>query len=240
MPRILKTVNYDLFLFMDDNRDVSEAHVRALIKESEVSGNLTELDPIKVNEEMEVIDGQHRLLATKELGLPIYYVVRPGLTIVDALNMNIHHRAWTSDDYAKTYSKRGNQSYTLYLALRDEFGFPHRQTLAAISGSQGSGSMKRFSTGRLSLTEERFAEVRADLAQVYDLQEALGRKMGAVLFAALLRTIHIDNYDHTRMLDRLSTRGSTLSEYLLVTDALRALEEVYNYHFGNAGRTRLY
>ena len=40
------------------------------------------VSPILVNEKMEVIDGQHRLQAQKELNLPTYYIKNKGYDLL--------------------------------------------------------------------------------------------------------------------------------------------------------------
>lgn len=72
-PEILRTKEYSTFKMVNFNRDKSKKHILNVIKMIKKE-NLLHLHPILVNHQMEVIDGQHRLEAAKELGLEIFYI----------------------------------------------------------------------------------------------------------------------------------------------------------------------
>lgn len=63
---IKRTNNYDMFKRLEGNRFVDPKKVNKLKKSINEVGYIS--NPIIVNEKMEVIDGQHRLEALKELG----------------------------------------------------------------------------------------------------------------------------------------------------------------------------
>src|ERR1039458_10319262 len=65
------TKNYDIFIRMIGNRPINESHVTHLKKKIQDEGNLTSEFPINLNEKMEIIDGQHRIMALKQLGYPV-------------------------------------------------------------------------------------------------------------------------------------------------------------------------
>ena len=69
---IQKTTDYKLFKKLDGNRDVKRTN--ALVKSIQ-EFDLTMYSPIIVSEDFRIIDGQHRFVACRELGLPIYFVI---------------------------------------------------------------------------------------------------------------------------------------------------------------------
>lgn len=73
-PKIQKTSDYELFSFIDENRNIRDGKVKNLMKSIQ-NIDLTKYQPILVSCDMNVIDGQHRFEACKRLGLPIYYIV---------------------------------------------------------------------------------------------------------------------------------------------------------------------
>ena len=83
-----QTKDYDIFQIIEGNRPVDEKHVKQLISNMTKYGNLTPNFPIVVNEAIEVIDGQHRIAALKELGWPVFYQVQAdlGLDTVQGIN----------------------------------------------------------------------------------------------------------------------------------------------------------
>ena len=70
----MKTKNYEMFEYMDSNRKINAGLVERLVKSIKEIGYI-ESRPIIVNEDMVVIDGQHRLEACKRLGIPVIYQV---------------------------------------------------------------------------------------------------------------------------------------------------------------------
>jgi hypothetical protein len=237
---VKSTTDYDSFVILEANRDLNEQHLNRLRRQAEDVGNITFIQPITVNENMEVIDGQHRLAIAKERGDEVFYLLVPGLRVEDAVNMNVHHRSWTPEDYAKSYAAQGNSNYKRYTELREEFGFGHSQTLLAIKGGEQKGMQRTFREGDLDLPEDRMEGLRERLTLMADLQDALGHGMTGAVFAALWRTINMDSYDHPRLLQRLEWQGSIIGSFANTTDALRAIEDVYNYHFTDANRVRLF
>src|SRR5882757_1010825 len=109
------TTNYDMFVFREDNRDkIDQGHVRKLV-DSITSRNLLELRPIVVNERMEIIDGQHRLLAAQKLGVEIYYQVEENLDSEQIINLNIA-KTWGIQDFLNFYV---NHEYPEYVKLHN-------------------------------------------------------------------------------------------------------------------------
>ena len=67
-------------------------------------------------EKFEIIDGQHRFTAIKELGLPLFYTVRKGWAIKQVQVANSNTKGWTINDIVESQSELGNPNY---IAIRD-------------------------------------------------------------------------------------------------------------------------
>ena len=105
-----ETTNYDMFKFREDNRkEISNVHVRVLVR-SITHNNMLKYKPILVNSKMEVLDGQHRLLAAKEIGVPIFYEVEKDMDIKSIISLQTQ-KAWTTTDYINAYAKNGYEDY---------------------------------------------------------------------------------------------------------------------------------
>lgn len=233
---ILETKTYTKFKFMGNNRELQPNHIAALKTDLQERGQLT---PIVVNELMEVIDGQHRVVALTELGLPISYIVVPGLRIGDALAMNILQKGWSIDDYAHSYADSGNINYQRYLALKDEFGFSNSITLHAIS--VGDTVFKKFRQGELDLNENKLADATQRLTALESVMEwatMVATRPFAIAFFDILAS---PEYDQERMERKLATVGRSLLKALATPeDNRRMLEEIYNHGQGSNTRVRLY
>lgn len=110
MSKINKTTNYHLFKFRDDNRaTIKQGHVKNLI-ESIKTRDLTEYKPITINEDFEILDGQHRFLACKKLNLPIYYQITEDATPKDLISLNVN-LPWNVKDYFNYWCKQHSPEY---------------------------------------------------------------------------------------------------------------------------------
>ena len=109
---IYESMDYDKFILIEANREVGA--VKELIDSINHIGVMP--IPIIVNEKWEVIDGQHRFTAWKELGKPILYVTVKGLTVEACPWLNRGQKNWKSVDYVHLYSSLGNANYRLLKA----------------------------------------------------------------------------------------------------------------------------
>ena len=86
--QIYKTTNYSEIKPHQLNRKIKSSHVKVL-KEQIKYKDLGSTVPIVLNENCQIIDGHHRFVARKDLGLPIYFVNHHGLDEKDIINYKI-------------------------------------------------------------------------------------------------------------------------------------------------------
>lgn len=238
--QIQSTTDYKKFTFIDTNREVNRGHVEALKRAFEEVGNLTAVQPILVNEKFQIIDGQHRFVAASELGAPVFYTQQQGLTVNDARSMNVLQKGWNVDDYAQSYAKSGHRPYQVYMKLREDFGYTHSIILAysAVNGAF-KGGFAEFKRGEFEIEDE--ALTRDRLNKLEEIADIMPVVYGSRDFAyAFLKVLVNENYDHERMVEKARSAGATMRLYGSVTEYLRALEDMYNLHYSENNRTRLY
>lgn len=105
-PTILKTKDYSIFKSVNFNRDKNKKHIQDVIKIIKKE-NLLHLHPILVNNSLEIIDGQHRLEAAKELGLEIFYI-QSDLSYQHILSSNLIQKNASLADVIKFYAIKDN------------------------------------------------------------------------------------------------------------------------------------
>lgn len=235
MPRntevLPSTRQYSKFKLLSTNREVNMSHVRSLMKEFEDFGNITQVSPVLVTPRMEVIDGQHRLEAAKQLGLPVFYKAIEHLTIKDARRMNIAQKSWRSQDYLMSYVNEGKKAYHKLLMLVEEygdygFGYTTLQlyALGSYYGAKGYNAM--FRGGDFPDFDLGEARQRLDmLAELTDLAPDFKIKSLAV---AILDIMSSEHYDHQRMVRKVSRNKGEVRAYANVVDNKRMLENLYN------------
>ena len=67
-----------------------------------------------MNENYEIIDGQHRFNACKLLNAPIYFIIVSGYTQKELQALNQSTFAWTYENYLDYYSSIGSEEYRAF------------------------------------------------------------------------------------------------------------------------------
>lgn len=112
---VYETDSYDIFQLSKFNRNVI---LRAKMIEQAREGIVS---PIVVNENMMVIDGQHRLKASEKVGAPVQYVIVEGLTEHDIVRMNTTQKPWSLSDHIEAWANQGNDQYIKLTNLLDNY-----------------------------------------------------------------------------------------------------------------------
>ena len=92
---IYETTDYAMFKALNGNRRLNIHHANRLMKSIEQESLCV---PIIINENYEVIDGQHRLYCWEKLGLPAYYVLIPGYRLPQVQRLNNNSKTWKISD----------------------------------------------------------------------------------------------------------------------------------------------
>lgn len=235
---IYKTYDYGMFKIMHDNRSVNTLHVQRLV-ESFKAKHL--VSPIIVNERKEVIDGQHRLLASQETNLPVYYIVLKGYGIEEVQIFNTNQKNWGKVDYLKMYCTEGRKPYIeLQKFMEDfpEFGIQSAERLVTLSPyAKRSGKinghkaqMKDFEEGKLvvpNITKSyQLARKVMEFSPYYP-----GFHRG-VFISAILPLFASKVYDHKEMIHKMGVgaeKGLRLVDCPTVEAYRMLLEEIYNW-----------
>lgn len=151
--RVLSTSNYDIFNRLPGNRPINQENVRRLKKDIAEHGLHT---PIEVNEELAVADGQHRLQACRELGIPVEYIFKKGASIETARALNTTQRPWRATDFIGSYAETGNKNYVRIQQFMEETGLAFRIALKALCPNV-VGAEQLAKEGKLIITEKDVA-----------------------------------------------------------------------------------
>lgn len=235
MTKIQSTIDYNLFKRITGNRKLNKSHVRALTETLADKPHLTQLNPIIVDKDYTIIDGQHRAEASKQLGLPIYYVKGDNLTLEDVQALNASSKNWTPVDFAKSFADNGNDNYAKYLDYKSRFKLNHDVLMVFLCQHKPMTSTA-FKKGLFEVTIDPFNNVEnlckehADLKPFY---KGYNRRAFCLAFKELW-----DNkrYNHKRMLQKLEHYSNEIQDYSQVNDYIRMLERIYNKRSANKVR----
>lgn len=106
--KVYETTEYDDFNFLEENRGISDNHVANLIKSLNKG---YEMPPIIVDEDMNVIDGQHRLTAHKKASKPVRFVIQQNIKDDTLQRANTDISKWRNNDHLMYHVKKKNENY---------------------------------------------------------------------------------------------------------------------------------
>jgi hypothetical protein len=188
--QIYDTKDYDSFSFLDTNRIPNQTNLKKIV-ESMKKEHLR--IPIIVNEKMQIIDGQHRFLAEKQLGLPVYYIINAGYGLEQVKRANTTGSNWTLEDFLHSHAHDLN--YNMVAKIKKTYGL-HLNTLLRVISSITANSFDmlkdEFKTGSFAFTEEQKAKVIDFCEQLKFFKDFKGAKANAFVLAFLKLYIYED------------------------------------------------
>lgn len=245
VPVIQKTNIYGLFKLLGGNRPVDYNHVKRLKRSMQAYPNMFASNPIEVNENMYIIDGQHRRQAAQELGVPIYYIVVEGASLEETRVENVTQRRWTLLDFAESYAESGRKDYKTFLRYVKQYPKIAPGILRVyLAGGQKNGMDIDFRNGEFTIGDEQHA------ANQLEKLQAVIDKTGVIINAPLAhgflqllegRTAkNSDPFDYEFFMAKLEreTARELLRTSSSIRACLRSIEDVYN--FQSKTQKRLY
>ncbi len=227
---VQRTTDYSIFKTLKGNRDVGRPRVRKIINSIEKVGYI--MNPIIVNERMEVIDGQGRLEALKELRLPVYYLIVPKAGIAECVSMNINQEQWSALDYIKSYAERGNPEYALLKQAFDEYypDIPQEAIKAALAGTLRGPTARVIESGEFIVAREDWRSVLNYLNRYVKFRKGFcGSWVSLMKF--MLWVYDSKDVDRNVMYDQFKKYWASIARGSAVNteDVLDSAEKVYNY-----------
>ena len=225
---IYQTTNYAQFRHLTGNRDVLERRAARIKKSIADIGYV--LSPIVVNEKMEVIDGQGRLMALQELGMPVDYVIAQGAGIRECIALNANTTNWTANNYVKAYAELGDTSYKYLQNLMKAYAgvFKIEQILAA-AGYSGNSST-RVIRGRIHIDDAKYEQAIKILDYFKLFKAVIDRTSGRKNFYYIVLAFcygHND-VDNDRLYRKIMERQLDLLPVAKLDQALDVIESIYN------------
>lgn len=163
------TSDFSKFKFMANNRDINKKYVAKLKKSISERGYIG--NGILVNENFEVLDGQHRLTACMELGVAVKYIIKHGYDIkeISALNMNGHN--WNINTFVNSYVKSGSDDYKFFADTCEKYKVSTASMKVIITyikrENAPESEKKDISTGKIAL------EINNGLLQLNEYEREL-------------------------------------------------------------------
>ena len=225
------TKDYSLFKSLDGNRQVNQLHVSRIKKSME---DQTLVSPIIVNENYEIIDGQHRFQALQELDKPVHYIVNEGYGLSETQILNVNHKNWNTEAFLNSYC---DLLYPDYLRFRDfykdyEFSITSALVIALSSENERAGSsLNKFRAGDLEFDDVVGARDRAD--RIVMIGQFYEKYNESVFVGAMISLFNNPGFEFTHFLSKLKLQPTALQPQRTADQYKLLIEDIYNYKSRN-------
>ena len=216
---IMVTENYDMFKKIGGNRKLNKANYAKIVKSMKEEQLII---PIVVNEKYEIIDGQHRYTACKDLGKPVYFYMVRGYGLEQVKRANIASSNWKKENYLDMFVAEGNETYKEFEEIKERYDLNISNLLkifAIVQEKQSARVGYEFENGTFTLDGKM--EVLRFLTALEDFNFFKFYKSNNFLIA-FTRLYFKSEYDHDKMKTKLIThrnsleKRSTSDEYLVL------------------------
>jgi hypothetical protein len=226
--QVHSTSDYSKFKILSGNRKVNELHLKRLIKSFEKNYLFS---PITINENWEIIDGQHRFFAAKNLGLPIFYIMVFGYSLPEVQILNSNTSNWNKNDYLEAYCDLGYKPYLIMNKFMQDFPMFALTTCEALlrnrSGEYYNDRSKGFEMGDLVIDNLPLSYENAKKILMFKPYYVGYHRHIFVL--TLISLFKNPNYNHLEMINKIKYQSSLLVHCSLRHQYLSILEEIYNF-----------
>jgi hypothetical protein len=243
---IHETKDYDKLHVDPSNRPIRPSHVQYLKSRIEYKNLLAE-NPIIVDADMNVLDGQHRLQAAKELGLPIYYIVSMTMVQRDVPSLNDTPRGWKLEDHLHHYKERGLPDYVALHRFVESNPEIHLSDAMILCNrredrvnfdevERGKARLRQvFVDGNYVCNNLTFAERVAQV--VRDFKRHFRKYYNQRVFVrAIANLVAHPQYEHKHMMGRMEQVSALLKPCVKTADYMDELNEIYNYGVRKSNR----
>ncbi len=176
---------------------------------------------------MQVVDGQHRLQARKELKLPVYYIIVDGLGLRETQRVNSAAKNWGDKDFLDSFVQQNYAHYKVYKKFRETYQFGHQETIFMLSGGGVNNYSQDFKDGNFSVSNlDRANDWAEKIYQIEPFYKGFKRRS---FVSAMLTCFKHEQYNHEDFIAKLSYQSSKLVDCTSVQFYLRIIDEIYNF-----------
>lgn len=235
---VYTTKEYGNLKLIKGNRPIVQKHVNELVNSMQEE-DLHHLDPITVNNKMEIIDGQHRFMARTILERPVFYMkVEADVGLPEIQRLNTGTRNWNFYDILHSQCALANKDYILLKQVMETYKLPLSVTMIMLdpSNNRGKGSHRDFKAGLYKVKELNQGTARIKMLKEIGQYYAAWKRR---YFALAMRTIFSnEQYDHKRMMEKLEYLSRKVVHCPDTVTYIKMMEDIYNYKQSPATKVR--
>jgi hypothetical protein len=224
VAEIKKTNDYSMFKTLEGNRNLNKVHLERLKKSMEVQYLLC---PIIVNNKYEIIDGQHRYQAAKDLKLPVYYFVVKNYGLPEVQRFNSNQKNFGYDDFLQGYCDLGYDDYIILHEFKSKYNLDWNSSFLLLTGRSGSHVGDEFKNGNFKIKDLKKADLLA--SRLTDFGKYYKGFLRRSFVQAFYQMVNTKNYDHLQMLNKLRYMAEEMRDCTNKDAYISMLERIYNY-----------
>jgi len=232
-PKIQFRKDYEIFALLTGNRVVNKAKIEKIKEDINQGFNLLPYCPVIVyetNNILHIIDGQHRFFVSKELDLPVYYVVSDELNLFQIATMNSKQDKWKEKDFLQCYIELGVEDYKILNDITSEFGVGIAIVAELLMNGKYSGVkdfVNNFREGKFVVNFEK--ESREILGLVQKLFGRYKFSTDRSLFKAVQMIREKGFCDFDFLMDKIKQSPNLMDKQSSPKDYIYNIEKVYNH-----------
>lgn len=249
---VYKTYDLSIFKEIEGNRVPNLQHIRRLVYSIESSG--MKCNPILVNEKMQVIDGQHRLLAAKECKTFVYFIILNGYNLKDVHVLNLNQKNWSKHDYLQGYAKMGIESYVKlqnFYSKNNDFTLTACIAMCNNTANNNTGIANKFRKGyknvlnaKQSFEEGTFVGKDFNLAQEWADKIRMTKTYynnysRDTYVIAMIKLLQQEIFDFNEFMHKLRLQPTAMLDCATREQYLTLIEDIYNYKNRNKVNLRI-
>jgi hypothetical protein len=229
--KVYVTKDYGMFKRLTGNRDIPESRISKIVASIQEIGWVR--NPIVVNEKMEVIDGQGRLVALQRLNKPVEYIIAEGAGSKECIYMNMNMVNWKLPDFIKSYAEQGNDNYKRLLALMEKYANGNLDIISTAVYRVSKSKHRDIKSGVLQLTEEQYKAAVPRLEFITPLMNNINEKKLPGSMVTLMQTLiyyfDYEEVDKERLAYSVEKYIYNSTPWVVNTDCEMEVENAYNY-----------
>ena len=236
--KIHVTKDYEKFSFIEENRPIVPSKLVRL-EQSYKQKYFGELYPIKVNPKYHILEGQHRYLVVKKLGLPMYYIISNKLKMEHIGIINSTQDRWTAYDCVRYYALQKRKHYMILDDFMDEWAFSLTTALSLLASNHyhGYGVLDSVRAGVFKIDKD-VKQANKHAKQIHDFKPYFKGFKNRSFVLALLDMFEHPDYNHERMLTKTEYQTLKLVRCTDKEQYIRVLEGIYNYNIAKNKKVR--
>lgn len=231
--KVYFTTNYTIFKAIKGNRLLNESKINRIITDIKSGLDMLKYYPIVVDENMNVIDGQHRLFIAKKLKVNVYYIISKKINLNEIAKVNSNTEKWNNEDFINCYIVNGSKDYQILRDFKEQYLFPLSvcQNLLMFGDAGGDGGkedMKEvFQQGKFKV---KFENKATELAERVLLFKNFPHHKSRTFIVAINKVITSGKCEIEEIAEKYAQQdASALKQQANYKGYLTNLEEVFNY-----------